>query len=133
MAALDTNVLVRLLLRDDAQQTEAAVRRLGAAAAAGSPLFVPVTVALELDWVLRSRYRYSREETAQVFVRLLETNDLHFESELAIEQALLLVRRDGADFADALHAATAYQAGQSPLLTFDKGAAQLKGLAEVLR
>jgi predicted nucleic-acid-binding protein len=56
MASLDTNILVRYLFEDDPQQLAAAKRLLRAAIRAGETLFVPITVLLELEWVLRSNY-----------------------------------------------------------------------------
>ncbi|MFT5934302.1 MAG: putative nucleic-acid-binding protein [Hydrogenophaga sp.] len=49
MAALDTNVLVRWLTNDDAQQSQAAERLLTQTSTSGERLFVPVTVVLELE------------------------------------------------------------------------------------
>ena len=59
--------------------------------------------------------------------KLLEADELLFESEIAVEIALRLYHLSSADFADALHATLAHAAGQSPLWTFDKAAAQLSG------
>jgi predicted nucleic-acid-binding protein len=54
MPALATNVLVRYVAQDDAAQLAAAQRLITRCVADGSTLFVPVTVVLELEWVLRS-------------------------------------------------------------------------------
>ncbi len=54
MPALATNVLVRYVAQDDAAQLAAAKRLITRCVADGSTLFVPVTVVLELEWVLRS-------------------------------------------------------------------------------
>ena len=56
MAALDTNVLVRFLVQDDARQGAAASRLIRSGVEAGGTLFVPVTVVLELEWVLRTDF-----------------------------------------------------------------------------
>lgn len=100
MPGLDTNVLVRWLTRDDAQQVEA-VRKvfLGAAGQAGA-FFVPVTVMLELEWVLRSRYGFAAAPIIAALTALLETRELAFEAEPALERALHLFREHGGDFAD---------------------------------
>ena len=127
MASLDTNVLVRFLVRDDNAQYESACALLRSAVDADEPLFVPVSVTLELEWVLRSRFRFDKAAFELILSRLLDAEELLFESETAIESALSLYQQDNADFADALHAALAHTAGQTPLWTFDKAAAQLAG------
>jgi predicted nucleic-acid-binding protein len=55
--ALDTNMLVRLLVNDDLAQAEQAAALIDASSAC----FVPITVALELEWVLRGAYKLPRE------------------------------------------------------------------------
>lgn len=80
---------------------------------------MPVTVMLELEWVLRSRYRFDRLQILTALTALLETRDLSFEAEGALERALHLYREHGGDFAASLHVGQAGTAGQPPLLTFD--------------
>ena len=127
MAAVDTNVLVRYVVQDDVVQGEAAARLIGRGVQAGTPLFVPVTVLLELEWVLRSAFGFDKAEVLLALSRLLGSFELGFESEGAVEAALAKYERGGADFADCLHAALAQQAGQEPLWTFDKAAAKVGG------
>jgi predicted nucleic-acid-binding protein len=61
MAAVDTNVLVRWLVRDDEQQVALVAALVSGVVDRGEPLAIPCSVSLELDWVLRSRYRLDRE------------------------------------------------------------------------
>ncbi|TFZ01054.1 PIN domain-containing protein [Ramlibacter rhizophilus] len=131
MPALDTNVLVRYLVRDDGAQLAAAKRLIEACIAADQALFVPVTVTLELEWVLRASYELGKDEVTQVLASLLAAAELTFESEHALEIALQLYREGPADFADCLHVALAEQAGQAPLYTFDKRAAKVQGAQAV--
>ena len=56
MAAIDTNVLVRFLIQDDEQQGHLARKLIQHVLARGETLFIPVTVLLELEWVLRSHF-----------------------------------------------------------------------------
>jgi predicted nucleic-acid-binding protein len=63
---------------------------------------VPLTVTLELEWVLRGAYRLSTEAVAAAFEALLGVRHLHFEQEPSVRSALAL-HRQGMDFADALH------------------------------
>lgn len=127
MPALDTNVLVRFLVADDRAQLDAARALIGRCVAEGLALFVPVTVVLELEWVLRSRYGFAKEDVLRVMASLLSAAELGFESEQALEVAVQLHRETAADFADCLHVALAAQAGEPPLWTFDRGAAKVPG------
>ncbi len=127
MTTLDTNVLVRLLVDDDPVQRAAAVRLVNRCTQNGQSLFVPLTVALELEWVLRSRYRFSKESIVATLASLLETRELLFQDESAVEHALHCYRGSNADFAECLHLGCATVAGQLPLETFDKQAARLDG------
>ena len=90
-------------------------------------MFVPVTVVLELEWVLRSRFKFSKDGVLLTLSSLFSAAELAFESERALEAALQLLRNGSADFADCLHVALAAQAGEQPLWTFDKNAAKVNG------
>ena len=127
MAALDTNVLVRYIVEDDASQLAVATRLIRGALRANETLFVPVTVALELEWVLRASYGFEKAQVALALSQLLSTVELTFESEAAVEIALALYQRGPAEFSDCLHVALAHSAGESPLWTFDKPASKVDG------
>lgn len=133
MPALDTNALVRYVVEDDAAQLAAAKRLIRKCISEGQTLFVPVTVALELEWVLRSSFEYAKDEVMQVLASLFSTAELTFESERALEVALQLYRKGPAGFADCLHIALAAQAGELPLWTFDKRAAKVNGAQSIGR
>jgi predicted nucleic-acid-binding protein len=127
MSALDTNVLARYIVQDDAPQLAAVKRLISRSLAEGSTLFVPVTVVLELEWVLRSNFEFGKDDVLLALSSLFSAAELTFESERALEVALQLFRKGSADFADCLHVALATQAGEQPLWTFDKGAAKIGG------
>lgn len=127
MAALDTNVLLRYLVRDDSAQFSVASRLIQKCVANGESLFVPVSVAVELEWVLRSAYGFAKEDVMRTFSELLSTVELTFQDERAIEVALALFRDHAADFADCVHVALASQAGEAPLWTFDRQASKVPG------
>ena len=128
MAALDTNILVRWLTDDDKKQSAIVARLLESTANNSERLFVTVTVVLETEWVLRSRYRFDKPTVTAALDALLSVTELEFQTEPALEQALWRYKQAGApDFADCLHLALVSQAGQGPLLTFDERASKLDG------
>jgi predicted nucleic-acid-binding protein len=88
---------------------------------------VPVTVMPELEWVLRSRYRFSKPEVIAAMELLMESVELIFESEHALSQAIAEYEDNNVDFTDCLHVALAVRANESPLPTFDRAPAKLTG------
>lgn len=127
MPSVDTNVLVRLLVDDDSAQTAQAETLLRGSVRTGEPLFVPLTVALELEWVLRSRYRLPKDSILTTFSNLLESRELEFQDEASIERALHFYRSQKADFAECLHLGSAFTHRRIPFMTFDQQAARLEG------
>ncbi len=127
MRGLDTNVLVRFLLRDDRRQAKAAKIAIVNALAAGEPLLLSLLTLLETEWVLRARARFDRNSIIRIFRQLLESRDLLFESEAAVEQALYHFEEGKAEFADCLMIAQYQYLGCATMLTFDAGAAKLPG------
>jgi predicted nucleic-acid-binding protein len=133
MPALDTNILVRYVVADDAAQFAAARRLISRCVAAGETLFIPVTVVLELEWVLRASFGLAKDEVMSTLSNLFSAVELSFQEERALEVALQLFREGAADFADCLHIALAAQAGEQPLWTFDKRAAKVHGASLLAR
>ena len=127
MASLDTNVLVRYLVQEDEQQFLRARKLIRAAVRAGETLYIPITVMLELEWVLRSNFGFGKDQIINTISSLLASVELSFESEAAAEVALALYQRNKADFADCVHVALAHAAGERPLWTFDRAASKLDG------
>jgi predicted nucleic-acid-binding protein len=125
--ALDTNILVRLLVQDDEPQVELATKLLERHARRSEYLFVPVTVVLELEWVLRSRYKFKKGDIIEALSSLLTTLELAFESEPALEQALASYEDGTADFGEYLHLALAQQAQALPFWTLDAKASKAVG------
>ncbi len=112
MRAVDTNVLVRALVRDDAAQAAKAEEIL-----ARDEVFVPVTVMLELEWVLRSRYGFTAERVARALAMLCAMPKVFVGEADAVRQATARVAK-GWDFADALHHALSQ--GCDDFLSFDE-------------
>ena len=107
MIGLDTNVLARYFVEEaDADSATAAQRQAARQLIeSGQELFLPKTVALELEWVLRGYYGFAEESVLQVFEQLLNHTCLSVEDRPDLEQALAGLR-SGLDFADALHHAS---------------------------
>jgi predicted nucleic-acid-binding protein len=120
-------VLVRLLVGDDARQAAQAEALARESAGTGEPLFVPLTVILELEWVLRARYRFPKDTVLATLVSLLETREIEFHDEASLERALFFYRSRRADFAECLHLGCAVTHDRLPLVTFDRQAARLEG------
>lgn len=128
MPGLDTNVLVRWLVDDDRRQSALALALFESTRTRGDRLFVPTTVVLELEWALRSRYGFDKASILLAFNALLETRELDFQSEQALERALHWFRQGKSEFADCLHAAECASADRAPMLSFDVRAARLPGV-----
>ncbi|MDB4979299.1 MAG: putative nucleic-acid-binding protein contains domain [Myxococcales bacterium] len=112
MIAIDTNVLVRLLVNDDPVQSAKAARLFSS-----DDVLIPKTVLLETEWVLRFSYAVAPAVIGGAFERLLAAPSVTVEDATAV-RAAVDAHGAGVDFADALHVASA--ASATKLLTFDK-------------
>ena len=126
MTALDTNVLVRYLVGDDAAQAEAA-RKLVAALTPEDPGFVCREVVVELAWVLQRSYGFDRATVAAALMNLTATDCLEVEDVDDVAAAAYRYRQGGADFSDLMILAAAKRAGADPLYTFDRDLSRLAG------
>jgi predicted nucleic-acid-binding protein len=114
--AVDTNVVVRLLVNDDARQA-AVARRLFES----DEIWISVTVLLEAAWVLESVYELSATETAKALRGLLGLPNVRVEDAGAVAAALEAAGR-GLELADALHLARVPD--DSVFVTFDRSLAK---------
>jgi predicted nucleic-acid-binding protein len=127
MRAVDTNVLVRLVTRDDLGQAEAAE----AFVAPGT--WVSQLVLMEAMWVLSSVYDLGPEKIATAVEMLLQHRDLTIQDADAVAAALEQFRRWPAlGFSDCLILEAARKAGHLPLGTFDKNLGKLDGAQRIL-
>lgn len=108
---VDTNVVVRLLVEDDPRECARAKRLFEE-----SVVFIPATVLMETEWVLRAVYDFSRDEIADAFLRLLRVTSVRVADRPLLETVIAHFAQ-GLDFADALHYALG---GAQPMKTFDK-------------
>ena len=111
MRSVDTNVLARYYLNDDAAQARVAARILS-----GGGVFVPKTVVLELEWVLRHVAEQPARQVFDCIAHLVALPGVTVEDAEQVEAALRDARL-GIDFADALHLAASHACTE--LLTFD--------------
>jgi len=124
---VDTNVIVRFLVRDDETQFERAHKLIKREVAAGRRIFVSQLVLLETEWVLRSRYSLSKNQIVAAISGLLDAADVQFEDEPTIEESLFNWKDTTADFADCLIGARNRRLGCRATATFDTKASKLPG------
>jgi len=125
MLGIDTNVLVRFLVRDDEAQFEKASRLIKREVGAKEDVFVSLLVLLETEWVLRSRYRLQKREIIEAISGLLDATEVRLEDEPAIEETLFIWKDSAADFADCLIGAHNRRLGCRATTTFDAKAVKL--------
>ena len=122
MRAVDPNVLVRLVTRDDPRQVAAAERFVERGA------WVPHLVLAEATWVLASVYDRAPAEVATAVEMLLNHQHLSLQDPDAVLEAVRHFRmRPALGFSDCLVLAIARKAGHVPLGTFDRNLAKLEG------
>jgi predicted nucleic-acid-binding protein len=122
MRAVDTNVLVRLLTRDDPAQVAAAESFVARGA------WVPHLALAEATWVLASVYDRSAADIATAVDMLLNHEHLTLQDSDAVEAAVTTFRkRPALGFSDCLVLEVARKAGHLPLGTFDRAFSKLAG------
>jgi len=127
MIGLDTNVLVRYIMQDDARQSLRATK-LMESLTVDEPGFVSLVSVVELGWVLSSSYDLDREQVAQALELLLRTKTVVIDRADEVMKALRVFKASSADFADCLIERTAASAGCGRTMTFDVGAAKSAGM-----
>ena len=125
MIGLDTNILVRYLVEDDAKQASKVAHLIETRCTEDSPGFVNRVVLCELVWVLESAYDYPRATVAATLESLLRTAELEIDTAEAAWPALAVYRSSGVDFSDAFIGRLNRNAGCDATATFDKVAARL--------
>ena len=122
MTGLDTNVLVRYLVQDDPQQAARATQIMERELTEAVPGFIALVVLIETTWVLQRLYRARREEIGQTVSDLLSTRSIVIENRDVVARALAISEKNGCGFADAVIAASAWNAGCTKIVSFDRGA-----------
>jgi predicted nucleic-acid-binding protein len=124
MRALDTNVLVRFLVRDDAKQAKRVLQLFEEAESTGETFLIPQLVVLELIWILGAVYDRTRDEILDSFDQLSMMPILEFERLDVLHRLLEDGRVWPTDLADLLIAHSACASGSESVLTFDKRASK---------
>lgn len=128
MLAIDTNVLVRLIARDEPAQTQAAESAIAKGA------WVSHLALAETAWVLSTRYGMTHQRLADTLEDLLGERDIVFQDVDVILAALTFFRRrKSVSFSDCLLVEIARKAGHTPLVTFDRDLAKLDGVQRLDR
>jgi predicted nucleic-acid-binding protein len=127
MIGLDTNVLIRYVMQDDAKQS-ALANRLIDSLTVESPGYVALVSVVEIAWVLCSAYDLDRAQLMQAFEGLLRTKELVIENAETVWKAVRSFQSSNADFADCLIERAAAVAGCEKTMTFDRAAAKSGGM-----
>jgi predicted nucleic-acid-binding protein len=124
---LDTNVLVRYFQKDDPIQTERA-SALIESFTAEQPGFIACGVLMELVWVLTGKYTVSRNDMAEILLRLLLSKEVVIEQAPVVWEAVRVYRASRSDFADCLIERIGAAAGCDYTVTYDITAAKTAGM-----
>ena len=123
MIGVDTNVLARLFVDDDAKQS-AAARRFFLERTIDDPAFVSAVVVAEFVWLLTSRYRYPQETIHAALAALFSSANVVVEREDLLKSAVTIAGDRNADITDAIIAAVANDNACLSVVTFDREAAK---------
>ncbi|TDP60477.1 PIN domain-containing protein [Roseateles toxinivorans] len=127
MIGLDTNVLVRYIMQDEAKQAAKATKLIEGLTAQ-EPGFITLVSVVELVWVLSSSYDLAREQVVQALDVILRSKQLVVDQAEHVVRALRAYGAGSADFADCLIERTAVAAGCTKTMTFDVGASKTAGM-----
>jgi predicted nucleic-acid-binding protein len=129
--ALDTNILIRILVRDDPGQTALAERLLQEASDADEPCFISDPVLCEVEWVLESSYRAKKGEILAAMQELLAVDLFVFEDREILHQVIARYQESKADFSDCLIGAKARSKGARTTYTFERVLTEAQGFTRL--
>ena len=124
MVAVDTNIVVRLIVHDDEKQWQAVCRLFQGVEQEGRRIFLSYVVVLETFWVLEKTYRNTRDGILSALEILHKLPIIEWESKTLMDRFLQLALTDKVDLSDLLIALVAEEHGCVKCLTFDKAAAR---------
>jgi predicted nucleic-acid-binding protein len=123
--ALDTNVLIRYLVADDAVQARKAAAYIEGAEEEGERILISHIVLCETVWVLDSAYGYDKSEITGAIEKLLRSATFQFEAKDVLSGAFEEYRSANVDFADCLIGRVNASMGCEPTVTFDSALRKL--------
>lgn len=126
MTGLDTNVLVRYLAQDDANQSRQATQLIEQELTEENPGFISLVAMVETVWVLDRVYGLSSHEIAAAVERILQADTVLVQNEQQAFTAMIALKAGTGSFSDALIGALGACAGCTVTLTFDKKVKRLK-------
>ena len=126
MVALDTNVVVRLLVRDDTGQAKKAEHAF-VRHARGDGIFLALVVIVETAWVLAYTYELDRAVIHEHLLSLTRTRGVVIDQADLVQDALDAYAKGSADFADYVILAATRREGCRTLFTFDKRLGKERG------
>jgi predicted nucleic-acid-binding protein len=122
MIGIDTNVLIRYIVRDDLRQTAIATKFMEKHISANHPGFISQIVLCEIVWVMKRAYRYDKKAILRVIGQILKTKEFTVEHAASARQALLDYKNSDADFSDYWIGASNKFHGCDFTVTFDRPA-----------
>ena len=128
MIGLDTNVLVRYIMQDDAKQSLKATKIVEALDAVENSGYVTMVSIIELVWVLSASYELTRAQVAQALDSLTQAKQIKIEGADQVIRALRVFKIGKSDFADCLIERSANSAGCEETVTFDVNASKHAGM-----
>jgi predicted nucleic-acid-binding protein len=131
MIGLDTNVLVRYIMQDDAKNSPKATNLIESLDS-DNPGYITMVSVIELYWVLTSCYELTDEQVGQALETILRTKQFLVERADQVMRALRVFGGGKADFADCLIERSASGAGCTQTMTFDVGASKYAGMTLIV-
>jgi len=125
MIGLDTNCVLRYLLRDHERQARALSDRIDQEIDAGHSMFINDIVLAEFVWTLGAAYGFDRPRVARAIERMTASSQFEFENKSDILAALTAFQASASGFVDCLIGAKNRRLGCKTTLTFDKAAQRL--------
>lgn len=132
MIAIDTNVLIRFLIKDDKDQAQKAKQLLSEQEKKDGNILISNIVLLEVIWVLKSGYNVPKPEIINTLKKILSNNLFQFENRQLILETIQKYENNEGDFADYFIGNISKQHNASPTYTFDKEASK-DNLFELLK
>ena len=126
MIAIDTNILLRYLVEDEATQAGLAIKLIEHDLSAERPGFISLTVLVEVAWALKGSYGQTSADIRGIIGQLLESPQIVFEQAAVVDRALAL---EIPDLADAIIHESGRAHGCEKTVTFDRRFARVPGVA----